>query len=210
MIRGFSGLRVWKPVVLRAGPLESVRPALAENTSAKSIQMISIVTHFDLDMVSPFKPRASYRRQWPPRNPGRRKLPLGVSRLVFVPLCKKYARRTERSKKRLCSRMDLSLEPKGKCVDGKFFGMRIPLFGNRDSTGSVKYPIHHGVSMILRVTTANENHCEREGTTEVVPSRTHRSPKVRIFTEQQSRNQTICLAFSLRPSRLSGESAVRN
>ena len=50
----------------------------------------------------------------------------------------------------------------------------------------------------------------REGTTEVVPSRTHRSPKVRIFTEQQSRNQTICLAFSLRPSRLSGESAVRN
>src|SRR5207249_9296833 len=64
--------------------------------------------------------------------------------------------------------------------------------------------------MIPRLTTANENHWEREGTTEVVPSRTHRSPKVRIFTEQQSRNQTICLAFSLRPSRLSGESAVRN
>jgi len=64
--------------------------------------------------------------------------------------------------------------------------------------------------MIPRLTTANENHWEREGTTEVVPSRTHRSPKVRIFTEQQSRNQTICLAFSLRPSRLSGESAVWN
>src|SRR5947199_3302721 len=140
MIRGFSGLRVWKPVVLRAGPLESVRPALAENTSAKSIQMISIVTHFDLDMVSPFKPRASYRRQWPPRNPGRRKLPLGVSRLVFVPLCKKYARRTERSKKRLCSRMDLSLEPKGKCVDGKFFGMRIPLVESRFHLISGKGP----------------------------------------------------------------------
>ena len=29
-------------------------------------------------------------------------------------------------------------------------------------------------------------------------------------TEQPSRNQTICLAVSLRPSRLSGESAVRN
>ena len=83
----------------------------------------------------------------------------------------------------------------GECVDGKFFGMRIPLFGNRDSTGSVKYPIHHGVSMILRVTTANENHCEREGTTEVVPSRTHRSRRFEFseenteYTEQPSRNQ---------------------
>jgi len=64
--------------------------------------------------------------------------------------------------------------------------------------------------MIPRLTTANENHWEREGTTSVVPSRTHRSPKVRIFPAQQSRNQTICLAFSLRPSRLSGESAVWN
>src|SRR5438034_9569985 len=73
-----------------------------------------------------------------PRNPGRRKLPLGVSRLVFVPLCKKYARRTERGKKRLCSRMDLSLEPKGKCVDGKFFGMRIPLVESRFNLSSGK------------------------------------------------------------------------
>ena len=37
--------------------------------------------------------------------------------------------------------------------------------------------------MILQLATANENHWEREGTTEVVPSRTHRSSKVRIFTE---------------------------
>ena len=37
--------------------------------------------------------------------------------------------------------------------------------------------------MILQLATANENHWEREGTTSVVPSRTHRSSKVRIFTE---------------------------
>jgi len=42
--------------------------------------------------------------------------------------------------------------------------------------------------MIPRLTTANENHWEREGTTDFVPSRTHRSPKVRIFAEQHSPN----------------------
>src|SRR5207247_5234215 len=30
-------------------------------------------------------------------------------------------------------------------------------------------PLHHGVSMSLRLATANENHWEREGTTSVVP-----------------------------------------
>src|SRR5438876_8047444 len=41
------------------------------------------------------------------------------------------------------------------------------------------------------------------------PGKLH-NMKPRMNTEQPSRNQTICLAFSLRPSRLSGESAVRN
>ena len=39
-------------------------------------------------------------------------------------------------------------------------------------------------SMIPRLTTANENHREPEGTTSVVPSRNHRSPKVRIFNHR--------------------------
>src|SRR5216117_2278642 len=82
LIRGFSSLAVWEPVVLRAGPWESVRPALAENTSAKSIQMISIVRHFDLDMVSPFKPRASYRRQWPRKGSRRNKFTFWRERLA--------------------------------------------------------------------------------------------------------------------------------
>src|SRR5437867_11987755 len=41
-----------------------------------------------------------------------------------------------------------------------------------------KHLIHHGVSMILRLATANENHWEREGTTSVVPQRRRTSKRL--------------------------------